>query len=679
MTRSMDDGRTKDSRKTGSTALGRPAWWVAALVAMLVWTPLAATATVDFCDPFRKQVSVDGGATWFDADSETTAPVQDIGGPVQYRFVVKNCGDQLCIDTFIDDLNLGLTGVLVPGSQGPGILQPQEEVIVTQSDDGFKNLAQSCDTPGLKYNGAFETSTVVDEKGDPVFKALFADAAFVNCGATCGDKFVDPSLGETCDPPGSVPGTPAGNTNACRDDCTYCGDGIVNNGEECDDPNDPTCSNECKLIPFCGNGIVDPGETCDPPGSVPGLPPGNQNVCRDSCTYCGDGIPNNGEECDDPNDPACSNTCELLGCDIEVDKFCTVLATPGGPNCSDIKDITGLSMIWDGPDGVTVSTPSGTFSPVNKGDEISFSTPSKDTTISISGAVTGTSTFHVSCSDEDMNGPEDCGMLEGNGKKNNEGLNLWLFEGMTGEKGSFDCTVPPGDPATECTIVVDKSNGKKKKSKKKAASSGGTSDDVEYTYVIRNVGSSKIFDATVIDDQLGEISGSPIDMLEPNTEVTLKQTVQDVASTVTNTVFVSGATAAGQVCEDDASATVTVETPPASCDDGKPAELVFEVVPGPCSASSNGQGTKFTCSGEPVGAPFAVVASKSNVTPSSVGANETVSVKPSGDKFDSNTVFQVIGANGTQTMNIHTSCSQPLNVGDRFGSLILRVFIPQVN
>jgi hypothetical protein len=672
----MDKRWKQKSLEPGANRLGRTTWWVAALVAILVWTPLAASATDDFCDPFRKQVSVDGGAFWSDADNEATAPIQAIGGAVQYRFIVKNCGEQLCIDTYIDDPALGLTEALIPGSQGPGILQPGEEVIVTQSDDGFKNLAQSCDTPGFKYNGAFETSTIVDEKGDPVVKAVFADAAFVNCGETCGNKVVEPDLGETCDPPGTVPGTPPGNSNACRDDCTYCGDGIVNDGEECDDPNDPTCSNDCKLIPFCGNGIVDPGETCDPPGSIPDLPPGNQNACRESCTYCGDGIPNNGEECDDPNDPACSNTCELLGCDIEVDKFCTVLATPGGPACDDIKKITSVSMIWDGPSGVNVSTPSGTFSGLDKGDEISFSTPTTDTVVKISGAVTGSSTFHVSCSDEDMDGPEDCGTPQGNGKKNDGGLNLWLFEGMTGEKGSFDCTVPPGDPATECTIVASKNTSKKKK--KKAAPSGGTSDDVEYTYVIRNVGSSKIFDTTVIDDQLGEIGGSPIDLLEPNGEVTLKQTVQDVASTVTNTVFVSGATAAGQVCEADASVTVTVESPPATCDDGKPVELVFEVVPGPCSASSNGQGTKFLCSGEPVGAPFAVVGPKVSVTPASVGANETVSVKPLGDKFDSNTELQVIGANGTQTLSIHTSCSQPLNVGDRFGSLILKVFVPGV-
>lgn len=59
----------------------------------------------------------------------------------------------------------------------------------------------------------------------------------------------------------------------------------------------------------CGNGVVDPGETCDPPG---GQWPPNGNLCRQTCTYCGDGIVNNGEQCDDGNNnnaDSCRNNC----------------------------------------------------------------------------------------------------------------------------------------------------------------------------------------------------------------------------------------------------------------------------------------------------------------------------------------------------------------------------------
>ncbi len=65
----------------------------------------------------------------------------------------------------------------------------------------------------------------------------------------------------------------------------------------------------------CGDGIVNqPGETCDPPGSNAGQP----NECRQDCTYCGDGHLDTGEQCDDGNNingDGCSATCttELFG------------------------------------------------------------------------------------------------------------------------------------------------------------------------------------------------------------------------------------------------------------------------------------------------------------------------------------------------------------------------------
>jgi uncharacterized repeat protein (TIGR01451 family) len=62
----------------------------------------------------------------------------------------------------------------------------------------------------------------------------------------------------------------------------------------------------------CGDGVLDPGETCDPPGSVPAVPLGNTNVCRAGCTFCGDGVVNGSETCDDGNiidTDKCHNDC----------------------------------------------------------------------------------------------------------------------------------------------------------------------------------------------------------------------------------------------------------------------------------------------------------------------------------------------------------------------------------
>jgi cysteine-rich repeat protein len=45
-----------------------------------------------------------------------------------------------------------------------------------------------------------------------------------------------------------------------------CGDGILDEGEECDDGNNDNgdgCSADCTLEPVCGDGVLDPGEQCD--------------------------------------------------------------------------------------------------------------------------------------------------------------------------------------------------------------------------------------------------------------------------------------------------------------------------------------------------------------------------------------------------------------------------------
>ncbi|HEU5182281.1 MAG TPA: DUF4215 domain-containing protein, partial [Candidatus Polarisedimenticolia bacterium] len=82
------------------------------------------------------------------------------------------------------------------------------------------------------------------------------DGCANNCAPfeACGDGIVGNSPGETCDPPGSIPTTPAGNRSPCRADCSYCGDGIVNDGEFCDDGNHVDtdgCPNDCTIHEPC--------------------------------------------------------------------------------------------------------------------------------------------------------------------------------------------------------------------------------------------------------------------------------------------------------------------------------------------------------------------------------------------------------------------------------------------
>ena len=89
-----------------------------------------------------------------------------------------------------------------------------------------------------------------------------------------------------------------------------CGDGVVDEDEECDDgegnsDTDPdACRNNC-TSPVCGDSVTDSGEECDE---------GEDNsseadACRFDCTepYCGDGIVDSGEDCD--GGPSCDDEC----------------------------------------------------------------------------------------------------------------------------------------------------------------------------------------------------------------------------------------------------------------------------------------------------------------------------------------------------------------------------------
>jgi cysteine-rich repeat protein len=118
--------------------------------------------------------------------------------------------------------------------------------------------------------------------------------------AYCGDGVQD--QGEECDDGHENSDTVA---YACRTTCRRgtCGDGIRDPGEGCDDGerNSDTVPDACRTNcrpAGCGDGVVDRGEGCDD-GEENGsdLPDG----CRAGCVApaCGDGTVDTGEECDD--------------------------------------------------------------------------------------------------------------------------------------------------------------------------------------------------------------------------------------------------------------------------------------------------------------------------------------------------------------------------------------------
>ncbi len=672
---------------------------------------------------------------------------------------------------------------------GDGVLDPDEE----ECDDGNTTDGDGCSANCEVENcarcgdGIVDPGEECDDGNTTDGDGCSSTCEIESCGY-CGDGVVHP--GEECDDGNTTDGD--GCSSACElEPCGYCGDGIVHPGEECDDGNTTDgdgCSSTCELEPcgHCGDGVLDAGETCDPGiGDVP--------ECRADCTYCGDGALDPEEACDDGNDidgDGCSSTCELEpepACALAVDKKCAVVPAPTGAfDCSDAKPITSLTLIWSGPSGIDIVTEGGeVITGIANGDEITISTfdLGNDVELDMTGAVVGSSVFHVSCSDSAMNGPEDCGSLQGNGKSDEPGwINAWIFAGMAGDS-VLDCSPAPPTPLDDCTVTRTRVPGCKTSpevsdlesitfrftgadcassvngqasdkwdcagiagaspvgitvvedpsriasdasavfldeeftvfgdfSSRTRLAIGGQSleihtscsqplavgdtfgslevvaingvlpgNEVVFTYEVTNAGDAPVADVVVTDDVLGPIG--TIGSIDPGATVVLEATAI-VTETVTNVVTV---VAGGGMCTATDDVTVTVEEPLLSCADGKPQRLVFEYTGESCAASSHSQGDKATCSGSLAGEePVRIVYTGKDpgdftVAPgdSSIAVSDLVTVEATGrDHFHADTKLEVRqGGIVLQSLKLHSSCSQPLNVGDQFGSLILREFIPE--
>jgi len=209
-----------------------------------------------------------------------------------------------------------------------------------------------------------------------VVLGLLALAAVAACGGDNTNPGADVDAatappGWTCDPRGYGDGvvchcacgvpdpdcaTPGNIVSGCVNDqicspegtCTDCGDGAVDDGEECDRaldakaecgplgyqpgqvPCKATCRwayDQCVPLPTCGNGRLDPVELCDGTLFQPGLDCADYNrtsgalacgagcsVDSSGCYTCGDGRREGPEACDDFDTTAgdgCSATCAV--------------------------------------------------------------------------------------------------------------------------------------------------------------------------------------------------------------------------------------------------------------------------------------------------------------------------------------------------------------------------------
>lgn len=207
-------------------------------------------------------------------------------------------------------------GIVDPGEQCDGTPNCSSTCFRQECGNGILDPGEECD------NGPGNNGNDKDCRADCIINR-------------CGDGFIN-SNGthhEDCD--AATPAAPHDrsvapiDTQACNANCKApsCGDGYVNhaftprNGtlpEQCDPPAAGLgCTLACRFE-HCGNGILDPGEECDDPSGN-----GDDKDCRSDCVInrCGDGFVNSHgthhEDCDDANksdSDDCLNDCTFATC-----------------------------------------------------------------------------------------------------------------------------------------------------------------------------------------------------------------------------------------------------------------------------------------------------------------------------------------------------------------------------
>lgn len=159
---------------------------------------------------------------------------------------------------------------------------------------------------------------------------------------------------------------------------TYCGNGIIESlhGEQCDDGSDngtedSYCAQDCKMKEFCGNGVIEGNEECDD-----GLSNGYDS-CTTECEFtdtdsdddygestsskgsgssCGDAVVQGDEQCDDgngDNTDNCTNRCRYAACgdghvQPNANEVCDDGDANGGPNSTCNKDCKRKNYCGDG-------------------------------------------------------------------------------------------------------------------------------------------------------------------------------------------------------------------------------------------------------------------------------------------------------------------------------------------
>lgn len=110
--------------------------------------PALLLCTGDPAIDIRKEISIDSGATWHDANDAGSAPVATVPSGAWYRLIVKNVGNVPLTSVTVEDVVLGIP----PTPIGP--LAVLQEVTIGSGIIAQLNVATRCDSAGTFTNVA---------------------------------------------------------------------------------------------------------------------------------------------------------------------------------------------------------------------------------------------------------------------------------------------------------------------------------------------------------------------------------------------------------------------------------------------------------------------------------------------------------------------------------------------
>ena len=645
-----------------------------------------------------KQVSLTGGAPFFDADNpgDPDVPTGTVGSTdATYRLIVANVGDEILIDAIVNDATLGMVNVPVPG----GPLGIGEERVIDVGDFGFGNLffPDRCNAAGNQQNialvNAVGGSTGIPVSDDNPANVNCVESCLIEVSKTClvaapppdnlvcqdsisatTLRYIGPDRGPVTvafegsdrgmssfgpinlvsgltiltDASGSTIDAGLGQKLGSRTEIFV--DGLL----------DEVIHTSCSAIYAAGQPAPLDGNTPNPPNSGKGDPSPNWFVV-------------NFRDKEDvfvevPTPPTGAGVCEIFSADGAL---CTKRPTEislryNGGDCTQ-------SMNTQDPGKISCSGDAGTVEPVrivvSKPDGKNVSLDTGGANVAIGDVVTATA---ATAGRSELDSDSLARIFDGAG-------NL-LQEVRFHTSCSQDLRVGDVFGGVEVAGFVNSEQGVVQ-----------TGADVVFDYKIANTGTTDVDLTSVFDNVLGELLDPSPQALDIGQMLTISAT-DFVDSDVTNVVTATGNVAGNPAALCQAVDTVTVNVvvppkPPGSCELGKPVALEFEYTGEACDAAlDNPQGGKSSCLGNPASAePVRIVITKDADKVSAAPNSETIPVgglftvaKTNGDRLASETRFDIRQGGVTlQSLKIHTSCSKDLAEGDRFGGVVLRTFTPE--